>query len=77
MFSRTVKSKFEIAVVLVFFVLAIMKVSPALLILAAIPFGWCYVWWRMRSMAQTEQAQASSSPADHAEPARNEERNVK
>ena len=56
MFRRTVKSPLEIAVVLVFFVLAIMKVSPALLILAAVPFGWCYVWWQTRRLAQAEEA---------------------
>ena len=56
MFRRTVKSRLECAVVLVFFVLAIMKVSPALLILAAIPFGWGYVWWQTRRLAQAEQA---------------------
>ena len=55
MFRRTVKGKLECAVVLVFFVLAIMKVSPALLILAAVPFGWCYVWWQMRRLARAEQ----------------------
>ena len=75
MFRRTVKSKLEIAVVLVFFVLAIMKVSPALLILVAIPFGWCYVWWRTRRMAQAEQA--SSVPTENAGSAENEEENGK
>ena len=55
MFRRTVKSRLECAVVLVFFVLAVMKVSPALLILAAIPFGWCYVWWQTRRLSQAEQ----------------------
>ena len=55
MFRRTVKTKLEYAVVFVFFALAIMKVSPALLILAAIPFGWCYVWWQTRRMARAEQ----------------------
>ena len=55
MFRRTVKSKLECAVALVFFVLAIMKVNPALLILAAVPFGWCYVWWQMRRLARAEQ----------------------
>ena len=56
MFRRTVRTPLEIAVVLIFFVLAIMKVSPALLILAAVPFGWCYVWWQTRRLAQAEQA---------------------
>ena len=56
MFRRTVKTPIEIAVVLIFFVLAIMKVSPALLILAAVPFGWCYVWWQARRLAQAENA---------------------
>ena len=56
MFRRTVKSKLEYAVVFVFFMLAVMKVSPALLILAAIPFGWCYVWWQTRRLAQAEHA---------------------
>ncbi|MBR2963431.1 MAG: chromate transporter [Lentisphaeria bacterium] len=54
MFRRTVRTPLEIAVVLIFFVLAIMKVSPALLILAAVPFGWCYVWWQTRRLAQAE-----------------------
>ena len=61
MFRRTVKSPLEIAVVLVFFVLAIMKVSPALLILAAVPFGWCYIWWQTRRLARAEQANGESS----------------
>ena len=61
MFRRTVKSPLEIAVVLVFFVLAIMKVSPALLILAAVPFGWCYVWWQTRRLARAEQANGETS----------------
>ena len=56
MFRRTVKTKPEYAVVSVFFVLAVMKVNPALLILAAIPFGWGYVWWQTRRLAQAEQA---------------------
>jgi hypothetical protein len=51
-------------VVLVFFVLAIMKVSPALLILAAVPFGWCYVWWQTRRLAQAEQGADVSKPAE-------------
>ena len=55
MFRRTVKTKLEYAVVFLFFVLAIMKVSPALLILAAVPFGWCYVWWQTRCLSQAEQ----------------------
>ena len=55
MFRRTVKTKLEYAVVFIFFVLAVMKVSPALLILAAIPFGWGYVWWQTRRMAHAEQ----------------------
>ena len=54
MFRRTVKTRLECAVVLIFFVLAILKVSPALLILAAIPFGWCYVWWQTRRLEQAE-----------------------
>ena len=56
MFRRTVKTPLEYAVVLLFFVLAVAKVSPALLILAAVPFGWCYVWWQTRRMAQAERA---------------------
>ena len=59
MFRRTVKTRLECAVVLIFFVLAILKVSPALLILAAIPFGWCYVWWQTRRL---EQAEKSAGP---------------
>ena len=71
MFRRTVKSPLEIAVVLIFFVLAIMKVSPALLILAAVPFGWCYVWWQTRRLARAEQQAADGAkPAEKAvEPA--------
>ena len=64
MFRRTVKSPLEIAVVLVFFVLAIMKVSPALLILAAVPFGWCYVWWQTRRLAQAEHAADNGKNAE-------------
>jgi len=59
MFRRTVKTKLEYAVVFIFFLLAIMKVSPALLILAAVPFGWCYVWWQTRRLSQAEQASDS------------------
>ena len=62
-FRRTVKSKLEIAVVTVFFVLAVMKVSPALLILAAVPFGWCYVWWQTRRLAQAEEMPADGKNA--------------
>ena len=64
MFRRTVKGKLECGVVLVFFVLAVMKVSPALLILAAIPFGWCYVWWQMRRLSQAEGSADSGKPAE-------------
>ena len=60
MFRRTVKTKLEYAVVFIFFILAVMKVSPALLILAAVPFGWCYVWWQTRRLAQAEQAADTS-----------------
>ena len=56
MFRRTVKTKLEYAVVFIFFLLAIMKVSPVLLILAAVPFGWCYVWWQTRRLSRAEQA---------------------
>ena len=76
MFRRTVKSRLECAVVLVFFVLAIMKVSPALLILAAVPFGWCYIWWQTRRLARAEQAngEVSKVSAESAsESRRNEE----
>ena len=66
MFRRTVKTKLEYAVVFVFFVLAIMKVSPALLILAAIPFGWCYVWWQMRRLERAEQPADGSKNAESA-----------
>ena len=60
--------RLEIALmgVFVFFVLAIMKVSPALLILAAIPFGWCYIWWQARRLAQAEQAADASKNAETA-----------
>lgn len=54
MFRRTVKSPLECAAVLVFFVLAVMKVNPAWLILAAIPFGLVYVWWGTRRLARAE-----------------------
>ena len=67
MFRRTVKNRLECAVVLIFFVLAILKVSPALLILAAIPFGWCYVWWQTRRLEQ-----AGKSAGADAESASNE-----
>ena len=63
MFRRTVKTKLEYAVVFIFFVLAILKVSPALLILAAVPFGWCYVWWQTRCLSQAEQAAGIEKPA--------------
>ena len=65
MFRRTVKTPLECAVVLVFFVLAVMKVSPALLILAAVPFGWCYVWWQTRRLSHAERNAASvQAPAE-------------
>jgi len=67
MFRRTVKTRLECAVVLIFFVLAILKVNPALLILAAIPFGWCYVWWQTRRLEQ-----AAKSAGSEAETASNE-----
>ena len=76
MFRRTVKNPLEIAVVLIFFVLAIMKVSPALLILAAVPFGWGYVWWQTRRLARAEQANGESSKVSSepsAESVKNEE----
>ncbi|MBR6241774.1 MAG: chromate transporter [Lentisphaeria bacterium] len=71
MFRRTVKTRLECAVVLIFFVLAILKVSPALLILAAIPFGWCYVWWQTRRLEQAEKsagpdAESSSNESESA-----------
>ena len=71
MFRRTVKTRLECAVVLIFFVLAILKVSPALLILAAIPFGWCYVWWQTRRLEQAEKtagpdAESSSNKSESA-----------
>ena len=62
MFRRTVKTPLECAVVMAFFVLAVMKVSPALLILAAVPFGWCYVLWQTRRLTQA-QAERTASPA--------------
>ena len=61
MFRRTVKNPLECAVVLVFFVLAIMKVNPVLLILSAVPFGLAYVWWQTRRLAQ---AAAGDAPED-------------
>ena len=76
MFRRTVKNPLEIAVVLIFFVLAIMKVSPALLILAAVPFGWGYVWWQTRRLARAEQANGESPKVSSelsAESVKNEE----
>ena len=76
MFRRTVKSKLEIAVVLIFFLLAIMKVSPALLILVAIPFGWGYVWWQTRRLAQAGQEQ-SAPPMDNSELAKDKEGDAK
>jgi chromate transporter len=68
MFRRTVKSRLELAVVMVFFVLAVMKVSPALLILAAVPFGWCYVWWQTRRLAQAEQTASDGNAGSEAAP---------
>ena len=65
MFRRTVKTKLEYAVVFIFFLLAILKVNPALLILAAIPFGWCYVWWQTRRLSHAERNAASvQAPAE-------------
>ena len=64
MFRRTVKAPIEIAVVFIFFVLAVMKVvSPALLILAAIPFGLVYVWWQSRRLKSAECAPSASPGA--------------
>ena len=54
--------------VMVFFVLAVMKVSPALLILAAVPFGWCYVWWQTRRLAQAEQTASDGNAGSEAAP---------
>ena len=65
MFRRTVKGRLECGVVLAFFVLAVMKVSPVLLILAAIPFGWCYVWWQARHLSK---AGGDAGPGKPAEP---------
>ena len=65
MFRRTVKTKLEIVVVLIFFILAIMKASPALLILAAVPFGWCYVWWQTRRLARAERNAGGGKPAEN------------
>ena len=64
MFRRTVKNRVECAVVLIFFVLAVMKISPALLILAAIPFGWCYVWWQTRRLERAEKTGAGSEGSE-------------
>ena len=50
MFRRTVKRPVECVAVFLFFVLAIMKVNPVWLILAAIPFGLAYVWWQTRRL---------------------------
>ena len=65
MFRRTVKTKLEYAVVFIFFLLAIMKVSPAMLILAAIPFGWCYVWWQARRLAQAERTSGNGKASEN------------
>jgi len=68
MFRRTVKTRLECAVVLIFFVLAILKVNPALLILAAIPFGWCYVWWQTRRMDRAAKSAGSEAGTASNEP---------
>lgn len=65
MFRRTVKAPVEIAVVFIFFVLAVLKVvSPALLILAAIPFGLIYVWWQSRRLGAAECSPSASPGSD-------------
>ena len=69
MFRRTVKRPVECVVVFLFFVLAIMKVNPVWLILAAIPFGLAYVWWQTRCLTQAgaDGAPASASGASTAQ----------
>lgn len=52
MFRRTVKRPVECVAVFLFFALAIMKINPVWLILAAIPFGLAYVWWQTRHLTQ-------------------------
>ena len=75
MFSRTVKAPLECAAVFVFFVLAVLKlVSPALLILAAVPLGLTYVWWqsrRLKNAAETAPAASDSTASESAQPSEN------
>ena len=75
MFRRTVKAPFECAVVFIFFVLAILKlVSPALLILAAVPLGLAYVWWlshRLKNAAESTPAASDSTASESAQPSEN------
>ena len=63
MFRRTVKNPLECAVVFLFFVLAVMKVNPVWLILAAIPFGLLYVWWQTRRLSQAAGASSGAAGA--------------
>ena len=75
MFRRTVKTPLETAVVLIFFVLAILKVvSPALLILAAVPFGLVYVWWqsrRLKNAVESAPAASDSTASESVQPSEN------
>ena len=32
--------------------------------LAAVPFGWCYVWWQTRRLAQAEQTADGGKTAE-------------
>ena len=67
MFRRTVKAPVECAAVFIFFVLAILRVvSPALLILAAIPLGLAYVWWQSHRLKNAAE-NAPSAESDSAE----------
>ena len=75
MFRRTVKAPLECAAVFVFFVLAVLKlVSPALLILAAIPLGLAYVWWqsrRLKNAAESAQTTSDSTASESVQPTEN------
>ena len=76
MFRRTVKAPLECAAVFVFFVLAVLKlVSPALLILAAVPLGLAYVWWQSRRLKDAVEsapsAESDSTASESVQPSEN------
>ena len=76
MVRRTVKAPVECAAVFIFFVLAVLKVvSPALLILAAVPFGLAYVWWQSRRLKNAVESapstESESTSQDSVQPSEN------